>query len=537
MASASSAPPGSGGGAGRLQRCIRDLATLNALVSSCVGRSLDDAFDLLLDALPTALECELVLLGMPDPYRRQAAVWYGARASEARLGEIDAAAAAAKASSEPMTFGSAPLHWLEMDLPVGRERGRLLVARRAPFEDDTDRVLVRSAANLAGTALESATVLEAARRKDEFIATLSHEIRNPLAPLRTAVALLRVAGFSEGARACDIMDRQLNHLVRLVDDLLDTSRISRGTLVLRREMVSLADVMRTAVEASGPSIRDAGHALDVAEPAAPVWLDGDPVRLAQIVTNLLNNAARFTPRGGRITVRVAERAGEVFVSVRDNGSGFSPEVSGRIFEMFAKSDRSPGLGIGLSLSRRLAEMHGGSIDAHSDGPGTGAEFVVRLPVTAAPKAKTPAPGQLARPRAPGDPPRVLVADDNVDSADLLAMLLTALGCEVTTAHDGVEAVERVRSFRPDLAVLDIGMPKLDGYEAARTIRRESGVRIQLVAMTGWGQEDDRRRAREAGFDEHLLKPVDVDKLYALLLKGARSSDAGDEVAGDETRAP
>lgn len=516
MSSGPSSPPSIGGGGDRLQRCIRDLAALNALVTSCVGRTVDEAFDLVLDALPTALECDLVLLDLPEPHRRQAAVWYGARVGESRLGEIETALSAAKASNGPMAFGSTPLQWLEMDLPVGRECGRLLVARRSRFEDDTDRVLVRSAANLAGTAFESANVLEAARRKDEFIATLSHEIRNPLAPLRTAVALLRVAGFAEAARACDIMERQLNHLVRLVDDLLDASRISRGTLVLRRETVDLADVMRIAVEASGPAIRDAGHELRTTLPASPVWLDGDPVRLAQIFTNLLNNAGRFTARGGRITFGAEVRGGEVLVSVRDTGPGFSPEVAGRLFEMFAKSDRSPGLGIGLALSRRLAEMHEGAIEAHSEGPGRGAEFRVRLPMGASPRTQS-APAATDRPRPVAALIRVLVADDNVDSADLLGMLLTALGCEVAIANDGEEAVERARTFRPELAILDIGMPRLDGYEAARRIRAESaGRRLKLVAMTGWGQEEDRRRAREAGFDEHLLKPADTDKLQALL---------------------
>jgi signal transduction histidine kinase/CheY-like chemotaxis protein len=486
-------------------------------MSSCVGRTLDDVFALVLDALPTALDSDLVLLEVPDPHRRRAAVWYGARVSESRLGEIEAAISAATASNELMKLGAGPLHWMEVEVPVGQEQGRLFVARRAPFEDDTDRVLVRSAANLVGAALDNAHELEVARRKDEFIATLSHEIRNPLAPMRTAVALLRIAGFNEAARACDILERQLNHLVRLVDDLLDASRISRGTLVLRQEKVNLADVMSTAVEASTPGIRDGGQELLTTTPASAVWLDGDPVRLTQIFTNLLNNAGRFTPRGGRITFEARARDGEVFVSVRDTGSGFAPEVAGRLFEMFAKSNRSPGLGIGLALSRRLTEMHGGTIEARSDGPGCGAEFLVRLPLTTAPSAQGPAPKPVELARAAGAPLRVLVADDNFDSAELLAMLVTTLGCEAVIAHDGEEAVEKARTFRPDLAVMDIGMPRLDGYEAARRIRDEAGGRrITLVAMTGWGQEEDRRQAREAGFDAHLLKPADLEKLERIL---------------------
>jgi signal transduction histidine kinase/ActR/RegA family two-component response regulator len=501
----------------RLQRCIRDLASLNALVSTCVGRSSDEVFGLLLDALPTALDCELVLLEVPQPRPRRAASWYGAHASETQLREIDAAASAARTSAGLMAFGAVPLHWLEVELPVGRERGLLMVARRTPFEDDTDRILVRSAANFAGTAIESANVLEAARRKDEFIATLSHEIRNPLAPLRTAVALLRVAEPTDTARACEVMDRQLNYLVRLVDDLMDASRINRGTLVLQREIVSLADVMGTAIEASHPLIRNAGQELHATAPPSAVWLDGDPVRLGQIFTNLLNNASRFTGRGGRITFHADVHAGRALVRVRDNGTGFDADVAGRLFEMFAKSDRSPGLGIGLSLSRRLAEMHGGTIEAHSDGPGRGAEFVVSLPLAATSGTEKAAASVSKKPRLGGPPPRVLVADDNVDSAELMAMLFTALGCEVAVAHDGEQAVQTARTFCPDFAVLDIGMPLLDGYEAARKMRADSGGRpLKLVAMTGWGQEEDLRRAREAGFDEHILKPADVDKLMALL---------------------
>jgi signal transduction histidine kinase/CheY-like chemotaxis protein len=532
----SSGPPSAEPSAGRLQRCIRDLASLDALVSSCVGRTVEETFDFALDALPIALGCELVLIETPEPHLRRAATWYGQRLGDERLGELLAAASSAQTGAGQLAFGSAPLHWVELDLPVGRERGRLLVARRAPLEGDTDRVLARSAANLVGTALESASVLEAARRKDEFIATLSHEIRNPLAPLRTAVSLLRIAGLAEAARACDIMERQLNHLVRLVDDLLDASRIGRGTLQLRRETVNLADIMRTALEASGPGIRDAGHELQPTIPGSAIWVDGDPVRLGQIFTNLLNNAARFTPRGGRIAFTAEARDDHVLVSVRDNGDGFAPEVAGRLFEMFAKSQRSPGLGIGLSLSRRLAEMHGGGIEAHSDGPGQGAEFVVRLPTTVAPNVESRAPAPIVRMRPAGDDPlRVLVADDNTDSAELLSLLFSELGCEVSVAHDGEAAVQIAQTIRPDLAILDIGMPFVDGYEAARRIREDAAGRpLTLVAMTGWGQEEDRRLARDAGFDHHLLKPVDVEKLGALLeavrAKEGRPTNAGSDPA-------
>jgi PAS domain S-box-containing protein len=362
-----------------------------------------------------------------------------------------------------------------------------------------------------------ATVREADRRKDEFIATLSHELRNPLAPLRNALTLLREGPDPAPATVAalhEMMERQVNHLVRLVDDLLEMSRISRGILELRRARVELGSVVRNAVETSEPLIREAGHRLEVQLPPGPVWLDGDPVRLAQIFANLLNNAARFTPGSGRITIAAEAREGEARVAVRDTGRGFVPETAASLFEMFSKSDRSSGLGIGLALARRLAELHGGTISGHSDGEGRGAEFVVRLPIAEGEARVTSAPPD----RIPVTVPRrVLVADDNRDSAVSLAYLLRNLGNEVHLAFDGSEAVEAARAFRPDLALLDIGMPKLNGYEAAQRIRAEAGARpLKLVALTGWGQDDTRRRAREAGFDEHIVKPAEIATLRALL---------------------
>ncbi|MBN9167031.1 MAG: hypothetical protein BGO98_05480 [Myxococcales bacterium 68-20] len=367
---------------------------------------------------------------------------------------------------------------------------------------------------------------ESDRRKDEFIAMLAHELRNPLAPLRSALSLLGVKARDDDTTANEreVMERQVNHLVRLVDDLLEVSRIDRGMLELRRERIELGSVVHNAMETSIPLIREAGHRLEVELPQQPLWLHGDPVRLAQIFSNLLNNAARFTERGGRITLVAKEHEGAAWVSVRDTGVGFAQEFASRLFEMFSKSERSSGLGIGLALSRRLAEMHGGTIEGRSEGEGRGAEFIVRLPL-AAPETAAAAPAS----RAPeGQAPircRVLIADDNRDSADMLGELLRALGGDVALAYDGAEAVEVARAFHPDVAILDIGMPKLDGYQAARCIRSESGTRRpKLVALTGWGQQEDRRRAREAGFDEHLVKPPDLDALRALLVPATPSDE-------------
>jgi len=364
---------------------------------------------------------------------------------------------------------------------------------------------------------------ESDRRKDEFMATLAHELRNPLAPLRNALTRLRLsAGDDHGLSPLhEMMERQVNHLVRLVDDLLEMSRIDRGLLELKRERIELASVLRSAVEASEPIIREGGHALEVRLPAEPLWVLGDAVRLGQVVANLLDNAARFTRQSGHITLAAQAGPGVALISVRDTGEGFSPERASRLFQMWSKGDRSSGLGIGLALSRRLVELHGGAIAGHSAGEGRGAEFVVRLPLDSVERA---APSPHPRPGGRPEPLncRVLIADDNRDAADSLAELLRLVGGEVAVAYDGAEAVEIARVFHPDVALLDIGMPKLDGYEVARCIRREGGARrVKLVAVTGWGQADDRRRAREAGFDEHLVKPAELGALRALLYSATR----------------
>jgi CheY-like chemotaxis protein len=310
-------------------------------------------------------------------------------------------------------------------------------------------------------------------------------------------------------------------MVRLVDDLLDVSRISRGKIDLRTARVGLAEVVRNAVETSAPAVEAGRHRLTVDLPAEPVTVEGDVVRLTQVVANLLNNAAKYTPAGGTIAVAAGREGDEAVVRVRDTGVGIPPDMLPKVFEMFTQVNRhlgraQGGLGIGLTLVRRLVEMHGGTVGATSAGEGSGAEFVVRLPLAgpeadAAPAGKGgPAPGPAGR-------RRVLVADDNADAAESLAMLLGLTGNEVRTAADGLEAVEVAAAFRPDVAVLDIGMPRLTGHDAARRIRAESwGKSVVLIALTGWGQDDDRRRTAEAGFDLHLTKPVDPAALEALL---------------------
>jgi PAS domain S-box-containing protein len=362
------------------------------------------------------------------------------------------------------------------------------------------------------------------RRKDEFLATLAHELRNPLAPIRNAVELLRR---SDGDTALieqsrNIMERQLEQMVRLIDDLLDVSRISRGKLRLRKERVELAEVVRSAMEAVRPFLEAQAHQLTVTLPPDAIYLDADPTRLAQVISNLLNNAAKYTEKGGHIWLTAERQGGEAVVSVRDTGIGIAAEHLPRLFEMFSQVapalERSQGgLGIGLALVRRLVDLHGGKVEARSGGIGRGSEFVVRLPIVDVPIPREPAETAEGRTLSSARKRRVLVVDDNRDAADTLAMMLAIMGHETRTSYDGLEAVQAAADFRPGVVLLDIGLPKMNGYEAARHLRQQPwGKGMVLIALTGWGQEEDKRRALEAGFDHHLTKPVEAGVLERLL---------------------
>jgi signal transduction histidine kinase/ActR/RegA family two-component response regulator len=362
---------------------------------------------------------------------------------------------------------------------------------------------------------------DADRRKDEFLATLAHELRNPLAPIRNAVSILEVAYDDREAlgRAMEMMGRQLAQLVRLIDDLLDVSRISRGKLELRKDRVELAAIIRQAVETCRPMAEGADHEVTVTLPPQPVYLDADPVRLSQVVSNLLNNACKFTGRRGRISLTAGRQGGDVAVAVKDNGIGIPPDKLGDIFEMFSQVDQSleraqGGLGIGLTLARRLVELHGGSIEARSEGLGAGSEFIARLPAA---EERPPPPDEPGDEVRPGGKRRILVVDDNRDSAESLAMLLRLTGSETSVAYDGEEAVQAAAKQRPDVILLDIGLPKLNGYDACRRVRQDRWAKnVTIIAVTGWGQEEDRRKSAEAGFDGHLVKPVDHAELMKLL---------------------
>ena len=370
---------------------------------------------------------------------------------------------------------------------------------------------------------QAAELKDADRRKDVFLATLAHELRNPLAPIRNGLQVIRMAGADATVeQARSMMDRQLTQLVRLVDDLLDISRVTQGKLELRRGRVEVRAVIDAAVETSRPLIEQAGHELAVAVPDEPIFVDGDVTRLAQVVSNLLNNSAKYTHRGGHIRLGVRREGEAVAVSVADDGIGIPPAMLDKVFAMFTQVDRTlerttGGLGIGLSLVKGLVEMHGGTVEARSEGEGKGSEFVVRLPV-AVPAAGVPgdAGGEAEVVPASGRR-RLLVVDDNADAADSMAQLLELMGNEVETANDGEAGVAAAGAFRPDVVLMDIGMPKLNGHEAARRIRDQSwGTNMVLVALTGWGQDDDRQKSADAGFDHHLVKPVEFAALTKLL---------------------
>lgn len=365
---------------------------------------------------------------------------------------------------------------------------------------------------------------EADRRKDEFLAMLAHELRNPLAPIRNALQIMRLAG-RDGAEfqaASETMERQVAQMVRLVDDLLDVSRVSRGRIELRKSRVELAAVVHNAVDAAQPFCN--GQQIAVAVPAEPIYVHGDPVRLTQALGNLLNNACKFTEPDGQIGVSLERQNGYGIVRVRDNGLGIAADQLERIFELFTQVDTSlersqSGLGIGLTLVRSLVEMHAGTVEAHSAGQGQGCEFVVRLPIESGAAEQLAGNAPVAEPqRAAGR--RILVVDDNRDAALTLATLLRIMGNETRTAHDGEEAVALAEAYRPEVILLDIGLPKLNGYDTCRAIRAQPwGQEIVIAALTGWGQEEDRRKSKEAGFNDHLVKPVDAKALFAILAGG------------------
>jgi two-component system CheB/CheR fusion protein len=406
------------------------------------------------------------------------------------------------------------------------DRGRVV----HDANDQPNRILGVSGDVTRRKTLEEA-LRESDRRKDEFLAMLAHELRNPLAPICYAVKVLdlRGSGSPEQRWAVELIERQTQHMARLIDDLLDINRITRNTLELRKEPVELSTAIDTAVETVRPLIERDEHKLDINIPPEKIYVNGDPVRLAQIFSNLLNNAAKYSKTaeaGGNISLTAKLRGSNVAVSVKDDGVGIPPTILPQIFEMFAQGRKSidqseGGLGIGLAIAKRLVEMHGGTIEAFSEGHGKGSQFTVHLPTMAS--ASHDGTNVEKNIEIDVSKRRILIADDNADVAGSFEVMLQMFGHDVRTAFDGLEALERAEEFRPDVIVLDVGMPNLDGYETARRIRqRPWGRDVVLIAVTGWGNEKDKNQSAEAGFDIHLVKPVDADTILKSLNKVDRS---------------
>ncbi|MFY9658675.1 MAG: PAS domain S-box protein [Methylocystis sp.] len=403
---------------------------------------------------------------------------------------------------------------------------RWFLTRAAPLMDSGGRVChwVGSSTDIDEIVRAQAALAAVDRRKDVFLATLAHELRNPLAPIRNGVHVLKKKKNSDDPEAAllSVMERQVQHLVRLVDDLLEVSRIKRGRIELRKESVAVSDFLRQALETCQSLIEKKGHRLSVKLAGEPLWVFGDSLRLSQIAANIINNAAKYTPPGGQIEIEAASEGGEVALRVRDNGMGVSAEMMPHIFDLFVQAEgqtrlSEAGLGIGLALARQLAVLHDGRIEAASDGAGKGAEFIFRLPLHRKPVIAAAPVREEAREGV--KTARILVIDDDQDVADSFGALMQTLGATVRAAYDGPAGVAAIDGFDPDLIFIDIGMPGVDGYETARQIRRSQAERrFLLVALTGWGQNEDRRRALDAGFDLHLTKPAPIEALEALLAR-------------------
>jgi len=423
---------------------------------------------------------------------------------------------------------SAPHYDAEFRVTLPDGSLRWMRDRLFPVRDNRNEVyrVARVTSDITHRKEMEALLRAADANKNEFLATLAHELRNPLSPIRNAAALLGASGngaIERQARAREVITRQVDHLAHLVDDLLDVARISEGKIALRQEEVDLKGVIAQAVETAGPLIAARDHKLEVIQPDRQIWLMGDPVRLAQSMGNLLHNAAKFTPKGGRIKVEVTLVDAVVRIAVQDNGIGIAEDNLSRIFGMFAQAavppDRAPeGLGIGLSLVSRLLEMHGGRLSATSPGIGLGSTFTALLPVLRTAAAQTDAADAPSTQPAPSSGGRkVLLVDDNVDAMEMMAFLLAEMGYEAHTTADAGNLVQMAQSLRPDVIVLDIGLPGVDGYELARMIKRQPQLAsIRLVAHTGYGSPEDRRKAQEAGFDAHLVKPAELADLEKAL---------------------
>lgn len=540
-----------------LRRCLRDLVALAALPSVWANLEPVEIAQSLVHAVRSAVRAEL-------SYVRVAPVGAAAGIEVARLPERPATPAEARSIGAeidarldlrspglariPDLAGKRELAIAAVPIGYIGEQGCLVVgAGRADFPTEIERMLLSVSVNQAAISLRNAQHVaelresaqakerllieleEAGLRKDEFLAMLGHELRNPLASILSAAQLLRLraAHGKDVGSTPEIVERQALHMTRLIDDLLDVARVSQGKIVLRKEPVDLAGIVSRSLEAVRPLMEERRHEIVIelpSAPRAPIMLDADPARLQQIVTNLLSNAARYSDPGGKIWISAAVSGATVVLRVRDRGIGIAKELLPKVFGLFVQADRSlsrsqGGLGIGLALVRSLVELHGGSVEATSDGPGEGSEFVVRLPC-AEPLALR---GSMAAEReGGGELPvvsvgcRVVIIDDNVDAALSLAEILEEWGCSVRTAHDGRTGIEAALEHRPTLILLDVGLPDVSGYEVAVRLRAALDAGARIVAITGYGQSSDRERSREAGFDLHIVKPLNLALLKTLV---------------------
>jgi signal transduction histidine kinase/CheY-like chemotaxis protein len=512
-----------------------------------LGQSLDQAVttrDVVLLPIPLLADSAALIMVNPDGHAGEFTFARTDQHTEEGRGCENLTPELAVAANRLLSGGNAAIEGESvLALPL-RVQGRIqavLVLSRVPSGRRfmlPDIALAETFASRAATVLENARlyreVQQADRQKNEFLSMLAHELRNPLAPIRNANEVLRL-NTTDVARirwAQGVIDRQVTHLVRLVDDLLDVSRLTLGKIRLAVEPVSLQSIVDHAVEASRPLIDQFRHQLEVTSPQDPIYIHGDPTRLTQIITNLLNNSAKYTPAGGRIwlTLQILDRSsaadwsscsGTVEIRVRDNGVGIPSDLLPRVFEPFTQASRSlersqGGLGIGLTLVRRLVEMHGGSVEAHSNGPGRGSEFIIRLP-TIANQDDAPRVQPIQPIRFPDDRVfRVVVVDDNLDAAKTLVELLSLLGYQVQMAHDGPTGIATVVDFQPDVVLLDIGLPGMNGFEVARRLRGIPEINTVLVAISGYGREEDLVLATASGFDRHFLKPVEFKALFGYL---------------------
>jgi signal transduction histidine kinase/ActR/RegA family two-component response regulator len=515
---------------GELEACVRDLMGLLALPALWTGRDPATVLTLLTEALEAVLPVQVCYAASELGAENEPAVVFRAGGETVALDEpgwqpfIHACRTSQGMRSvriEATPLGPLYAVRVEMDY-AGAEAAVCVGTPDASFPNVTQSALLRAAVSLAAAGLQSARLVrereEANRAKDEFLAMLGHELRNPLAPIVTALNLMKLRSGNRLNRESEIIERQVGHLIRLVDDLLDISRVARGKVELKREPVEMSEVVAKAIETASPLLEQRRHYLSVEVPATGLLVYGDPTRLAQVVANLLTNAAKYTEPGGHIAVRAWVEGARVHLAVQDNGAGISPDLLPRVFDLFQQGRRTMdraegGLGIGLALVKSLTHLHGGSVSARSGGVGRGSEFAIALPLlTMEPAAVDQASAQPTLGRA-GTAERVLVVDDNHDAADLIGEMLRAVGHEVFIAHDAFEALSLAERLDPSVIVLDIGLPVMNGYDVARRIRKMFGGRApRLIALTGYGLDHDRARSHEAGFEQHLVKPVSAREL-------------------------